>query len=1310
MSRLAQLLGDAPPIAALREQIARILARQADSARRQPPVLILGETGTGKGLVASTLHRAGPRASGPFIDVNCAAIPEPLLEAELFGYERGAFTDARQAKAGLLQAAHGGTIFLDEVGLLPLPLQAKLLKAIEEQSVRRLGGTRGEPISAWVVAATSEDLDAAIRARRFREDLYHRLAVVTLRLPPLRERGADVEGLATHFLAQACRDYGLPPKTLSADARAALATYVWPGNVRELANVMERAAVLGEGRIVTADTLALPGNPLVPAPASPVATPAHGDSGAAEERTAIEEALAATGWNISRAAARLGLPRNTLRYRIAAHGLVASPPREAGRRRGGRPPAPGPAPAVPAPTPLATPSPELVTGGPRWEPRRLTLLQAALRCEGVDAFASETSRALEVVVDKVSAFGGTIEELGAATVVAVFGLDTGEDAPPRAAYAAAAIQKALARARADDPTRPEATVALHTDRLLVARVRGALQLDRDAKSHARALLDALSAHAAPGAVVVSGSAGPFLAQRFALEALGPDTAVAGYRLADHDLDRDRAPFVGRESELRLLTERFEQAQAGRGQLVLLAGEAGIGKSRLLRELRRRLGVAGWLEGRALSGGRAMPLHPLVDMIRRAFDVDEADVDATVVARLERGVLALGEDLRPAIPFLRYLLSVDPGDPAVERMAPAARRNETLAAVQRVLVRATERRPQVVVLEDLHWADPATEEWLATLADSLATRRILMILTYRPGWTPPVGERTFHARLALPTLSAAESIRMTRDLLGTEALPEALQALVVGKAEGNPFFVEEVVRSLLEVGAVRRTEVGLLLTRPLDEVRVPDTIADVILARIERLEPTARRLLQVAAVIGKDVPVALLEGVAAVASDPLRATLRQLQAAEFLYEAGGATDAQLTFKHALTHEVAYGCLLEEHRHALHRQVGEAIEARHRDRLAEVAPTLAEHFERGESWSKAASYHLLAAERAKARYAYPTAVRDCGRAIEAAARGGAPAEGRRALVLRGDLSSLLGDMEAANASYDRALETSTDPDERRRIASRRHRPAEITRGSARLAFYEHGSGTDTLLFVNPILYGLATFQPVIELLCQEFRVLTLEPRGTGRSDALPPGYTCADHAADVRAILDAAGAVPCVGVGISRGGNVLAHLACRDPGALRGLVTVGTRRNPGLLYGGEADWVPAFREHLDRGDVEAATRLYSRLIFSEPGTIDLAEQFVRNCVALAPEVVRSFFSRDPSSDITAILGQVRVPTLVTIGEGDIITTLDEARAMSAGMPHAALHVFPGRGHLPVFTAPEDFCTALRRFVGTARAAADPRGVGP
>src|SRR2546425_1636867 len=253
---LAGLIGDSPGLVAVRAQVEQLLRRQS-KAHRLPPVLILGETGTGKGLLAKAIHEAGPRAAGPFIAINCAAIPETLLEAELFGFERGAFTDAHQAKAGLFQTAHRGTLFLDEIGLLPESLQAKLLTVLEDRAVRRLGSTHTEAVDVWIITASSEDLKAGARRRGFREELYHRLAVVTLRLPPLRERGQDILTLAQHFLARTCTENGLAPKTLTEGCPAAPVAYRWPGNVREVANVMERVALLVDDVFVTADKLDL---------------------------------------------------------------------------------------------------------------------------------------------------------------------------------------------------------------------------------------------------------------------------------------------------------------------------------------------------------------------------------------------------------------------------------------------------------------------------------------------------------------------------------------------------------------------------------------------------------------------------------------------------------------------------------------------------------------------------------------------------------------------------------------------------------------------------------------------------------------------------------------------------------------------------------------------------------------------------------------------------------------------------------------------------------------------------------------------
>ena len=319
MNVLSEIVGDSPGIRRLREQLEHLLKRAA-TAPRPPAILLRGETGTGKGLVARTMHRAGPRARSPFVDVNCAAIPDNLLEAELFGYERGAFTDARQSKPGLFQLAHRGMLFLDEIGTLSPALQAKLLKILEDGVVRRLGGTRAEPVDVWIVSATNEDLAEAQRERRFREDLYHRLAVLSVELPPLRERGADIGLLAERFLARACADYGLAPKTFARDARAALTAYAWPGNVRELGNVIERVALLADEPVVTAAMLALPpSRPVVND--APAAEPAPARSSRDQMRAHLLETLTETGWNISQTAIRLGVARNTVLARMARFGL-----------------------------------------------------------------------------------------------------------------------------------------------------------------------------------------------------------------------------------------------------------------------------------------------------------------------------------------------------------------------------------------------------------------------------------------------------------------------------------------------------------------------------------------------------------------------------------------------------------------------------------------------------------------------------------------------------------------------------------------------------------------------------------------------------------------------------------------------------------------------------------------------------------------------------------------------------------------------------------------------------------------------------
>jgi transcriptional regulator with PAS, ATPase and Fis domain len=301
-----ELLGESPAIEVARDAIRRLLSRPF-SARRPPAILLEGETGSGKGLVASVLHRAGPRAARAFVPLNCAAIPETLLESELFGYERGAFTGAQQSKPGQIELAAGGVLFLDEVSEMSPSAQAKFLRVLQEREFQRLGGTRLMKANVRIIAATNRDLRKAVERGDFREDLFYRLQVFDIRLAPLRERKSDIVLLSDAFLHEIAKAFGRPPAGLTRDARETLLRHDWPGNVRELRNALERAAILSEGGLISAQHLSL-----YPPPRPVTATT---DLNTVEQET-IDAVMRECRGNKSKAAKRLGLSRTQLYGRL----------------------------------------------------------------------------------------------------------------------------------------------------------------------------------------------------------------------------------------------------------------------------------------------------------------------------------------------------------------------------------------------------------------------------------------------------------------------------------------------------------------------------------------------------------------------------------------------------------------------------------------------------------------------------------------------------------------------------------------------------------------------------------------------------------------------------------------------------------------------------------------------------------------------------------------------------------------------------------------------------------------------------------
>jgi predicted ATPase len=358
----------------------------------------------------------------------------------------------------------------------------------------------------------------------------------------------------------------------------------------------------------------------------------------------------------------------------------------------------------------------------------------------------------------------------------------------------------------------------------------------------------------------------------------------------------------------------------------------------------------------------MAYHPIIDLLHQYFQVDEEDDDSTIIAKIEQGMTVLGEDLQPAIPHVRSLLSLPPGDDAVLSMDAQQRRFKLFEALRALILRWGETRPLVLVVEDLHWSDPTTEETLRYLADNVAAARVVLLMTYRPGYHHPFGERTYVSRLVLHTLSAHESAQLAEGMLATSALPMELRDLIMQKAEGNPFFIEEVLTSLLETGALAQEDGRYLLRTPFPAIDVPDTIQGVIMARIDRLAESPRRALQLAAVVGREFTLRLLARIADVET-PLAPALQALKELEFISERSIYPELAYMFKHALTHDVAYNSLLVQRRQVLHQMVAMAIEELYAERLPEFCEMLAYHYEQGEVWEKALAYLVQAGQKAQ-----------------------------------------------------------------------------------------------------------------------------------------------------------------------------------------------------------------------------------------------------------------------------------------------------------------------------------------------------------
>ncbi|MGH7278531.1 MAG: ATP-binding protein, partial [Candidatus Rokuibacteriota bacterium] len=383
---------------------------------------------------------------------------------------------------------------------------------------------------------------------------------------------------------------------------------------------------------------------------------------------------------------------------------------------------------------------------------------------------------------------------------------------------------------------------------------------------------------------------------------------------------------------------------------------------MLLEFRQRLAAgATWIQGDCISFGQSIAFMPVIAMLKRHFGVVDGDSEAAAIEKIARAVAALGDAAPQIEPYLRYLMAVDPGDPGIAALDPAQRRAKVTVAIQHLFAAASRRRPLVLVVEDMHWIDSASEELLKSLVEALPGMRVLLVLTYRPVYPQPFGERMYYWRIALQPVDEDDAVSIVRATLGVADLPRDLAVRIAGKAEGNPFFLEEIGRALIETGSVRTEGGGLVLAQSAATIAVPETVQDVIAARLDRLQEPQKRTVQTASVIGREFALGLLRRVSDL-RERLEQSLGELKRIELIYEKAGLGELEYVFRHALTQDVAYASLLQAERRRLHGLIGAAIEELYAGRLEERSEELAHHFTRGETWDKVVIYAREAAERA------------------------------------------------------------------------------------------------------------------------------------------------------------------------------------------------------------------------------------------------------------------------------------------------------------------------------------------------------------
>jgi len=614
---------------------------------------------------------------------------------------------------------------------------------------------------------------------------------------------------------------------------------------------------------------------------------------------------------------------------------------------------------------------------------------------GSEQMYSMMDEVYEILIYKVHDYEGTVNELTGDGIMALFGAPIAlEDAPQRAIRSALAIHREITgfsdRMEQEKGIPPlKMRIGIHTGQVIVGTLGNDLRVEFKAVGDTVNLASRMEGLADPGTTFVTEETFQLTEGLFRFESLGEklvkgkEEPVKVYQVIapstrrtrfDVSAERGLTPFVGRERELELLLDGFERAKAGKGQAFSIISEAGCGKSRLLYEFRKAVANedVNFLEGKCLSYSRGVAYHPHIDILKSSFDVQEGEGDSEIREKVKRGLKILEVDEPSTLPYLLELLSVKDSGIDQISMSPEAKKDRIIEAIKRIVIKGSEMKPLIIAIEDLHWMDKSSEDVAKDLLENIPGSRVLLIFTYRPEFVHTWGAKSYHNQLTLHRLSNRESLEMATHILGTKEIEKALEELILEKTEGVPFFIEEFIKSLKDLRIIERKDNTYRLIKDIQQLTIPSTIQDVIMARVDSLPERAKEVLQTGSVIEREFSYPLINRIMGLPEKELLSHLSVLKDSELLYERGIYPQSNYIFKHALTREVVYDSILSKRKTKLHEEIGNAIEELNKDSLSEHYGVVAEHFIASENYEKGAEYSKLAARKSQKAASFKDAI--------------------------------------------------------------------------------------------------------------------------------------------------------------------------------------------------------------------------------------------------------------------------------------------------------------------------------------------------